>query len=99
VPVCGLASGYNGDVVADGGLHDLMMSLIVKRVRMEGFMIGDHYGSGFETFRGQMLGWVEAGMIHADEDIVDGLENAPAAFIGMLEGRNLGKTLVRIGHR
>lgn len=99
VPVCGLVSGYNGDLDAGGNPHDLMMSLIVKRVRMEGFMIGDHYGTGFETFSQQMSGWVGEGRIHANEDIVDGLENAPEAFVGMLEGRNLGKTLVRIGHR
>ncbi|WP_152048623.1 NADP-dependent oxidoreductase [Aureimonas psammosilenae] len=99
VPVCGLVSGYNGDVATDGSPHDLMMSLIVKRIRMEGFMIGDHYGSRFETFSKQMSGWVEAGRIHADEDIADGLEKAPEAFVRMLAGRNLGKTLVRIGRR
>ncbi|WP_102958899.1 NADP-dependent oxidoreductase [Mangrovicella endophytica] len=98
VPVCGLVSGYNGDGVTDGSLHELMMSLIIKRIRMEGFMIADHYGAEFETFSRQMSGWVSAGKIHADEDIVDGLENAPEAFVGMLEGRNLGKTLVRIRH-
>jgi NADPH-dependent curcumin reductase CurA len=97
VPVCGLVSVYNGDVDADGSLHGLMMSLIVKRIRMEGFMIGDHYGAAFKTFSKQMSGWVSAGKIHADEDIVDGLANAPEAFVGMLEGRKLGKTLVRIG--
>ncbi len=73
MPVYGLVSGYNGDLDADGNPRDLMMSLIVKRIRMEGFMIGDHYGTGFETFSLRMSGWVGARRIHADEDIVDGL--------------------------
>jgi NADPH-dependent curcumin reductase CurA len=44
-----------------------------------------------------MSGWLQAGKIHYREEIVDGLEQAPAAFIGMLEGRNFVKCVIRVG--
>jgi NADPH-dependent curcumin reductase CurA len=63
---------------------------------MQGFIIFDDYGDRFREFLGPMSRWVTAGEIKYREDIVDGLENAPQAFIGMLEGRNFGKLVVRL---
>jgi hypothetical protein len=56
----------------------------------------DHYAERFDAFRRDMGEWVDAGRIKLREDLVDGLENAPAAFIGLLEGRNFGKLVVGV---
>jgi NADPH-dependent curcumin reductase CurA len=69
--------------------------LIVKRARVEGFLVSDYaprYSEGLE----QMAAWLKAGRIQYREDIVDGIERAPDAFIGMLKGQNIGKRLVRL---
>ena len=76
----------------------LMRTLLTKRIRMQGFIIFDDYGDRFREFLGPMSRWVTAGEIKFREDIVDGLENAPQAFIGLLQGRNFGKLVVRVAH-
>ena len=95
VPVCGLVSGYNGVAGEKGGVHALLMSLIVKRIRLEGFLNADHLDD-FPTFETQVGGWLAAGQLRAYETIVEGLDQAPAAFVGLFEGRNTGKLLVRL---
>ncbi|MPZ21415.1 MAG: zinc-binding dehydrogenase [Luteitalea sp.] len=98
VPVCGHIAHYNDEplpVVPDP-LPLLMSTLLQKRIRMQGFIILDHYANRFDAFRRDMGEWVGAGRVTLREDLVDGLENAPAAFIGLLEGRNFGKLVVRI---
>jgi NADPH-dependent curcumin reductase CurA len=97
VPVCGFISHYNGGV-SEGPdrLAKWMATLLSKRIRMQGFIILDHYATRFDAFRDDMAGWLAAGKIRAKEDVVDGLENAPAAFIGLLQGRNFGKLVVRV---
>jgi NADPH-dependent curcumin reductase len=65
-------------------------------VRLQGFIILDHYATRFESFRREMGEWVAKGHVKLREDIVNGLENAPSAFIGLLEGRNFGKLVVRV---
>ncbi|MGH9199276.1 MAG: NADP-dependent oxidoreductase, partial [Acidimicrobiia bacterium] len=60
------------------------------------FIILDHYADRFDAFRRDMGEWVGAGRVKLREDLVDGLENAAAAFIGLLEGRNFGKLVVRV---
>ncbi|HEY5895773.1 MAG TPA: hypothetical protein VIT91_21340 [Chthoniobacterales bacterium] len=67
-----------------------------KRIRIEGFIILDHYADRFAAFRHDMSEWIGAGRVKLREDVVDGLENAPEAFIGLLEGRNFGKLVVRV---
>lgn len=62
---------------------------------MKGFMSGDH-NDQHDAFTRQMSEWLATGAIKVREDVTDGLEHAPAAFIGMLTGANVGKTLVRI---
>ena len=95
VPVCGLVAGYNGTADEAGGVHDLLMSLIVRRIRLQGFLNADHRDR-FPEFLRRMQGWLDRGQLVAPETIVDGLEQAPDAFIGLFEGRNLGKLIVRI---
>ena len=71
-------------------------ALLQKRIRMQGFIVLDHYGERFDTFRREMAQRVAEGTVTLREDIVDGLENAPAALRGLLEGRNFGKLVVRV---
>ena len=73
-----------------------MAAVLQKRIRMQGLIILDHYADRFDAFRSDMSEWVAAGKVKLREDVVDGLENAPAAFIGLLEGRNFGKLVVRV---
>jgi NADPH-dependent curcumin reductase len=98
VPVCGLIAHYNDEALPPGPnpLPLLMATVLQKRIRMQGFIILDHYAERFDAFRRDMGEWVGAGRVKLREDLVDGLENAPAAFIGLLEGRNFGKLVVRV---
>ena len=98
VPVCGFISHYNDRTLPPGPnrLPLLMSALLQKRIRMQGFIILDHYGERFDAFRHEMSAWIEAGKVKLREDRVEGLENAPAAFIGLLQGRNFGKLVVRV---
>ena len=71
-------------------------TLLEKRVLLQGFIILDHYATRFDAFRRDMGEWVAKGQVKLREDVVDGLENAPAAFIGLLAGKNFGKLVVRL---
>ena len=55
-----------------------------------------HYANRFDAFRRDMEEWLAVGKVRLREDVVAGLENAPSAFIGLLEGRNFGKLVVRL---
>ena len=98
VPVCGFIAHYNEQRGAAGPDHlpALLAAVLQKRVRMQGFIILDHYGERFESFRAHMGKLVREGAVRIDEAVVSGLENAPAAFVDMLEGRHLGKVVVAL---
>jgi hypothetical protein len=98
VPVCGLIANYNATALPDGPDRSpfLMRTLLTKRIRMQGFIIFDDYGHRYPEFAKDMGQWLQQGKITFREDIVDGLENAPQAFIGLLEGKNFGKLIVRL---
>ncbi|MBJ6764648.1 NADP-dependent oxidoreductase [Myxococcaceae bacterium JPH2] len=98
VPVCGFISHYNEENLPSGPnrMPLLLATVLQKRIRMQGFIILDHYADRFEAFRRDMGAWVDAGQVKLREDRVDGLENAPTAFIGLLEGRNFGKLVVDV---
>lgn len=100
VPVCGLIAQYNATALPDGPDRSplLMRTLLTKRIRMQGFIIFDDYGHRYPEFAGDMAQWLASGQIKFREDIVDGLENAPQAFIGLLEGKNFGKLVVRVAN-
>ena len=97
VPVCGLIAHYDADARSDGPdfAPSLMRAVLTKRLTLRGFIIVD-YEARFAEFRDQMSAWVQGGAIKYREDVVDGLENAPAAFLGMLTGRNFGKLVVKV---
>jgi NADPH-dependent curcumin reductase CurA len=98
IPVCGLISSYNITNLLPGPdrLGLLENILLRKRIKMQGFIIFDDYGSRYPEFLKQMNAWLEQDKIKFLEDITEGLENAPQAFIGMLKGDNFGKTIVRV---
>lgn len=97
IPVSGFIAHYN-DKESSGPdrLPALMGALVFKRVRAQGFIILDHYAEGFAPFFHDMSAWVAAGKVKLREDMVDGLENAPAAFIRLLQGKNFGKVVVGV---
>ena len=97
VPVCGLISLYSGasSTATADRLPALTRTLLVKRIRMQGFIIFDYEGRQNE-FLGPMRTWLAEGKIKAREDIVEGLENAPKAFMGLLKGENFGKLVVKV---
>ncbi len=100
VPVCGLVAAYNDTALPSGPdrLGLLMGTLLRKRIRMQGFIIFDDYGPRFGEFAGAMGQWVAQGKVKFREDIVDGLDNAPEAFIGLLQGKNFGKLVICVAN-
>lgn len=98
VPVCGLVSGYNATNLPDGPdrLPLLMGTILKKRIRMQGFIIAQDYGHRIDEFQQEMGRWVKEGKIHYREQVIEGLEAAPDALIGLLEGKNFGKVVIRV---
>jgi NADPH-dependent curcumin reductase CurA len=92
VPVCGLIAQYNDTEPTPG--PDLR-SVLIKRLTVRGFIVLDHEERSAEFVR-EVGGWVRERRVKYREDIVDGLENAPEAFLGLLQGRNFGKLVVRV---
>ena len=94
VVCCGAVSQY--DATSPSGPRNLPGMVVVKRLRMEGFIVMDYAHEDATALRA-LQNWVGSGAIKVPEDIVDGLENAPAALIGLLAGENRGKRMVRVG--
>lgn len=99
IPVCGLISRYNATELPDGPdrMSLLMQAILVKRMTMRGFIIFDDYGDRYPEFATAMGQWLNDGKIKYREHRVEGLENAPQAFIDLLEGRNFGKMVIQVG--
>lgn len=99
IPVCGLISQYNATSLPKGPdrLGLLMGTILTKRMTVKGFIIFDDYGHRYDEFARDMASWVAQGKVRYREQIVDGLERAPQAFIGLLQGDNFGKLVVRVG--
>ncbi len=91
IPVCGMISTYNG---GGEGVHGLF-NLIYRRVRMEGFVASD-FAHLNTAFLADMTRWLKDGAIKYQETVLDGFERAPEGLIGLFEGRNAGKMLIRI---
>lgn len=96
VPVCGLIAQYNAtEHPGADRLPVLMRSVLSKSLTLRGF-IQREFADQRPAFYDQMAAWIAGGKIRYREDIVMGLENAPTAFIGLLEGRNFGKLVVQV---
>jgi NADPH-dependent curcumin reductase CurA len=98
MPVCGFVAHYNDDEAPNGlnRLPGFLSAVLARRVRVQGFIILDHYADELASFTSDMKAWLAEGKIVLREDRVDGLEHAPEAFIGLLQGRNFGKLVVRV---
>ena len=102
IPVCGMISWYNegGLGLNAGGTKDqlpkLWRTILVNRLHVHGFIISDHWAR-FPEFLGAVAPMVADGRLRYIEDVAEGLEAAPDAFIGLLQGRNRGKQIVRVG--
>jgi len=94
IALCGLISQYNltKPMPNPGNL----MLAIQKRITMKGFIVSDHLDK-MPKFRLDMGKWIKEGRIKWQETVVEGIQNAPRAFIELFEGKNLGKMLVKIG--
>jgi NADPH-dependent curcumin reductase CurA len=93
VVLCGGISAYNEAEPPPGPRN--LMNLVIQRGRMEGFIVID-YVPRFGEAIGKLVEWVNAGDIACEEDIQEGLENAPKTFLRLFEGKNLGKQLLKI---
>jgi NADPH:quinone reductase len=92
ISICGQISQYNATKMEMG--PRLLGALIVARAKVQGFLVSD-YAAKFGPALMEMGGWVHAGKIKYREDIVEGFENMPKAFIGLFSGENTGKRLVK----
>ena len=97
IPVCGLIAQYNMTELPGGPdrTPQLFRQVLTKRLTIRGFIVSD-FASQAEAFARDVSAWLGQGEIKYKEDVVEGLENAPQAFVGLLQGKNFGKLLVRV---
>lgn len=98
IPVCGLVAHYNDTAPRNGPdrVPQLMSLILTRHLTVRGFIQRDFIAL-YPEFVREMGQWLREGRIRYREDVIEGLERAPAAFIGMLSGGNFGKLLVKIG--
>jgi NADPH-dependent curcumin reductase CurA len=94
VVACGAISQYNATEPPSGPRN--LFLLVTRRLRLEGFIISDHYDR-LPAFLAEVAPWVRDGSVRYRETVVEGIEHAPEAFIGLLAGENVGKMLVKVG--
>ncbi len=89
---------YNATELPDGKdrLSVLMGTVLSRRLTIKGFIIFEEYGDHFPEFLKTMSKWVESGDVKTKESIAEGLNDAPNAFVRMLNGDNFGKTVVKV---
>jgi NADPH-dependent curcumin reductase CurA len=91
IALCGMIAGYNGEPVP----MTMPQLLLTNRIKLQGFIVSEHMAVWPEALK-ELGTMVATGKLKYREDIAQGLENAPAAFFGLLKGRNQGKQLVRL---
>ncbi|MGY9048462.1 NADP-dependent oxidoreductase [Puniceibacterium antarcticum] len=98
IPVCGVISQYNATSLPDGPdrLSLLMGMVLRKRMTLRGFIVFEDFGHLYPEFSKQMGDWVRDGKIKYREEVIEGLEQAPAAFVGLLNGKAFGKRVVKL---
>jgi len=98
IPLCGLVSQYNATSLPEGPdrLSMLMGTLLVKRIKMQGFIIFDDYADRYDEFAADMSQWLIEGKVKYKEQIIEGLDNTVDAFAGLLEGKNFGKLVIKV---
>ena len=101
VPVCGLIGHYNtgyNDAPGPNLLPATMREVLSRSLLLRGFINYEFAAEHFSTFLKTVADAINSGEVRYREDITDGFENAPATFLGMLEGKNFGKTLIRVSN-
>jgi NADPH-dependent curcumin reductase CurA len=100
VPVCGLIAQYSspGQAAGPNLLPATMRAVLTKSLTLRGFINYEFAAEHYPDFLRIVSAGIADGRIRYREDVTEGLDNAPAAFMGLLEGRNFGKALVRMGH-
>jgi len=98
IPVCGLVAHYCDTELPPGPDRTaaLMSAILRKSLTVRGFIVSEFVADLMPEFLERVTPWVRDGSLKYREDVVDGLENAPEAFIGMLDGANFGKLLIRV---
>ncbi|WP_305094381.1 NADP-dependent oxidoreductase [Prescottella sp. R16] len=99
IPVCGLVSQYNAATAPEGPdrLPAFMGLILTKSLTVRGFIQSEFVREMYADFERDASRWLSEGRLKYREDVVDGLGNAPEAFLGMLHGTNFGKLVVRVG--
>ena len=101
IPVCGMISWYNAGLLGGNASIETLSApkiwrtILVNRLSVKGFIISDHWDH-FSTFLTEVAPMVNDGQIKFIEDITTGLENTLQTFIGMLDGKNHGKTVIKL---
>jgi NADPH-dependent curcumin reductase len=97
IPVCGLIAQYNMTELPPGPdrTPQIFRQILTRRLTIRGFIVWD-FADQAEAFERDVSTWLKQGKIKYKEDVVEGLENAPQAFLGLLQGKNFGKLLVRV---
>jgi NADPH-dependent curcumin reductase CurA len=93
IVICGAISGYNEEVPPPGPSN--YTALIIQRAKMEGFIVLD-YVNQFNDAVKELSSWVKEGKIVYQEDIAEGLENAPETLLRLYSGENTGKQLLKV---
>jgi len=93
VIACGMVSQYNAE--KPYGIKNLI-SVIPKRILIQGFVATDHYKELYGKFLKDMNGWLKSHNLKYKEDMVSGIENAPQAFLNLFNGKNFGKLIIKI---
>jgi len=99
IPLCGLVSQYNATALPEGPdrTNALLGLILRKRLTVRGFIVFQDFAPLYSQFIKVVGAWVAEGKIRYVEDIVDGLENASSAFVGLLRGENFGKRVIHVG--
>lgn len=92
IPLVGLISQYNAENLPPG---PNLMPLLIKRALIKGFLVSDYQYRQAEFVK-DVFRWLQEGKLKYKEDVVEKLENAPHAFIGLLQGKNFGKLIVQV---
>lgn len=98
IPLCGLISQYNATSLPQGPdrMSWLMGQMLRRRITMRGFIVFDDFGHLYPEFSAQMTRWITEGKIKYREELITGLEQAPAAFVGLLRGEAFGKRVIKL---
>ncbi len=93
IPVCGMISQYNVTEAPPGPRS--IIAVIPNRLKIQGFIVSDH-GDRMQDFIQDVAGWIKAGKIKYDETVFEGIDKAPEAFLGLFQGSNTGKMVVKL---